>query len=127
MGDANLVAYWRFDDPEDLGIIKKYDEAEDASGNGHPLTLVALPQFGQDAVRNARLPGAGALPRAPTLEFSNNYAINSHLHSFPKEDITIAFWAQVRPRPSRRPLRGRPPRFPLGIRLGEDFLPERDG
>ena len=127
MGDANLVAYWRFDDPEDRGIIKKYDEAEDASGHGNALTLVALPQFGQDAVRNARLPGAGALPRAPTLEFSNNYAINSHLHSFPKEDITIAFWAQVRPRASRRPRRGRSPRRPLGIRLGEDFLPERDG
>ena len=28
MGDANLVAYWRFDDPEDRGIIKKYDEAK---------------------------------------------------------------------------------------------------
>jgi len=88
-GSANLVAYWKFDDPgtedyEHSGIVA------DSSGRGNDLDLLVPPTQSQVFIeRDGKSLSTGA------LTFKNNYAMNPGLKGMPTKDITIEFWART--------------------------------
>jgi len=93
-GHRDLVAYWKFNDPdEDGGQFRRHTAAVDSSGKGNDLALLVPPQRGDATVAP---PGAqaGQSLATGTLEFKNNVAVSRRVKGFPEGDFTVEFWAK---------------------------------
>ncbi|CAG9460100.1 unnamed protein product [Pedinophyceae sp. YPF-701] len=93
-GQHDLVAYWKFNDPDnDGGIYVAHAAAADSSGRGNDLPLVRPPQLSNVAVA---LPnGGGTLARH--ARFDNSLALSGAAHDgvVPRGDVSVEFWAKI--------------------------------
>lgn len=91
INDADLVAYWKFDDlVGDRGIMTTHYQALDSSGKNNNLNILTLPKKAEDnVIFKGKDLGFSA------LDFQNNYALQPYFQGMPAKDITIEFWART--------------------------------
>ncbi|KIY95455.1 hypothetical protein MNEG_12507, partial [Monoraphidium neglectum] len=84
---ADLVAYWKFDEPDkDGGEFRAHVVAKDSSGKGNDLHLATPPQRGDVEIK----PAANSL-RTGRLEFKNNLALNKQTKGMPEKSFTDVY------------------------------------
>eukprot|EP01023_Acetabularia_acetabulum_P045632 TRINITY_DN4636_c0_g1_i1.p1 TRINITY_DN4636_c0_g1~~TRINITY_DN4636_c0_g1_i1.p1 ORF type:complete len:894 (+),score=183.65 TRINITY_DN4636_c0_g1_i1:220-2682(+) len=89
--DDNLVAYWKFDDPDtDSQDSLSYQIAKDSSKYGNNLFLKTVPS--SSAVEITK---NGESLQTHALSFHNNYAMQPNFEDMPQRDFTIEFWAKT--------------------------------
>eukprot|EP00884_Botryococcus_braunii_P003507 jgi/Botrbrau1/13157/Bobra.0187s0105.1 len=89
--DHNLVAYWKFDDPDgDTGIAKWHDRAMDSSSYGNHLPLVSVPLRDDIIIAQGDQSFSTGF-----LRFDNNYALAENVKAMPEKDISIEMWAKT--------------------------------
>lgn len=87
VNQKGLVGYWKFDDSVSAGKPVDLTLARDSSGNNNHLTVKTHPVHAKANI-NGRF-------QANTLDFSNNYAINTQVEGMPDKDVTVEFWAKT--------------------------------
>ena len=96
----NLIAYWKFDEPNDEqsngAVWGHHSKAHDYSGNGNHLLLGAPPTLSklERPSRSDKLVGL-AKPLGALDFHRRQYAINYDFQGMPEGDITIEFWAKT--------------------------------
>ncbi|KAK9789369.1 hypothetical protein WJX73_005379 [Symbiochloris irregularis] len=97
--DRNLVAYWKFNDPDTRdGVGRNHLQAIDSSTYGNHLTLVVPPEAHPASITK------GSKHRdTNALSFEDNYALNEHISGMPTRDFTVSFWAKTAPYNKSRP------------------------
>eukprot|EP01026_Neomeris_dumetosa_P051141 TRINITY_DN4496_c0_g1_i1.p1 TRINITY_DN4496_c0_g1~~TRINITY_DN4496_c0_g1_i1.p1 ORF type:complete len:1030 (-),score=176.63 TRINITY_DN4496_c0_g1_i1:568-3657(-) len=89
--DRNLVAYWKFDDPDtNPDDWTSYEVAKDSSMYGNDLQLRTIP-----TVRDVSIEKNNMQLQTKAITFNNNYAIKPDFTSMPTKDFTIEFWART--------------------------------
>lgn len=86
----DLIAYYKFNDPEENGMYRLTAKAADSSGKGNHIPLAKTPTTSiQTIQQNGKSLSTGV------LSFANNYAMNQEFQGMPDRDITVAFWART--------------------------------
>ena len=88
----SLVAYWRFNDPDDDVHWRSHDVAKDSSARGNDLTLVSRPHH---EVGGLEVSDGKRGLSMNSLRFDNNYALSPRVKHFPARDFTVEFWARL--------------------------------
>ena len=97
-----LVAYWRFNDPDDDLQWSQRDIAKDSSRKRNDLTLITRPQHVLGALNHTDAERPQYQISGNGLRFDNNYAVNSRVNNFPTKDFTVEFWAKLKPYTGRQ-------------------------
>jgi len=88
---SDLLAYWKFNDPDsDDGIHKDHLVAKDSSGNGNDLPLVTPPSR-----QDVQISQNGKSFSSSSIVFENNYAMNPDVVEMPTKDLTVEMWAKT--------------------------------
>jgi len=86
----DLAAYWQFNDPEEVGMLRSAMVARDMSGRGNDLQLVSLPSASEQHI----LTSTGTFSTW-AMTFKNNFAMNQGFEGMPEGDISVEFWART--------------------------------
>ena len=97
LSQDNLIAYWRFDDPDGRTQWTTHDIARDFSKHGNDLTLLSRPYHFKEILEYSTtiFRDADDDIKLNALRFDNNYASNSAVQHFPKRSFTVEFWAKL--------------------------------
>eukprot|EP01023_Acetabularia_acetabulum_P041229 TRINITY_DN400_c4_g1_i3.p1 TRINITY_DN400_c4_g1~~TRINITY_DN400_c4_g1_i3.p1 ORF type:complete len:1004 (+),score=177.52 TRINITY_DN400_c4_g1_i3:132-3143(+) len=96
VNDPDLVAYWKFDDPDsNPNDPEAYTIARDSSRNGNDLVIKTKPSIYDATVSKGTSFGGSLQMQTKAISFSNNYAIKSDFDNMPEDDFSIEFWART--------------------------------
>ncbi|WIA11894.1 hypothetical protein OEZ85_011978 [Tetradesmus obliquus] len=97
--NADLIAYWQFNDPDsDNGQFRRHVIAKDSSGKGNDLSLLSSPSRMDTEIKS----GGNAL-RTGSLNFKNNVALNKAVKGMPEKSFSVEFWARSKKLDSNKP------------------------
>ncbi|KAG1674619.1 hypothetical protein FOA52_001868 [Chlamydomonas sp. UWO 241] len=97
--EADLVAYWKFDDADvDEGQFRLHTSARDSSRYGNHLALQHPPTPRKVVIEPPLMPGSGSSVSPPldtsSLQFRNNHGVCDPTRAMPQGSFTIELWAR---------------------------------
>lgn len=92
-GHKDLVAYWKFNEPDEDSKFVSHLVARDSSGKGNDLSLATLPQDSFETIIKKQDNQVKEL-HTGSLRFKNNFGLKKDTNNMPDKDFSIEFWAR---------------------------------